>query len=170
MTGLTLVGTCLAIATATVVAESAAAQPVPQYLEKAVVTYGRIEVKLPPAYLLVRWPEPPVRGYYAWKVTFGDDSASTVVLRTDSAIAAKSSRDVVRASALYRCPLRDTPVLECVERIQGAGRAGQSAVMLDITELAFVSRVRSHKPEVILRQMFEPGGRFRVDHVGTTYK
>lgn len=147
-----------------------AAQPVAAYVEKATVTYSRIEVKLPAPYLLTLWPSPPDKGFYAWKVTFGNDSSATIVFRTDSAIAASNARDVLRASAFFRCPTRDTAVLECVERIQGRARAAQSVVTIEITEPAFVARIRERKPAVLLRQMFEPGGRFRVDHIGATYK
>ena len=127
-------------------------QPKASYDQHAEVYRQQIEMTLPPPYLHLRWPDPPVTGYYAWKVTFGRDSTTAIVFRTDTTIAARSLRDVIRAGALYLCPSSDAPVLECTVKIRGNARRGSGGLDLQITEPRVVQRVRARQPDVYLRQ------------------
>jgi hypothetical protein len=151
-------------------AASAHAQRKAGYDEKAVVFRDMIELTLPPPYLLLPWPNPPIAGYYAWKISFGNDSASVIVFRTDSAISARTLRDVVRQGALYSCESDQTSVIDCMTKVRGSARPGFDGLVLQITEPNLVARVRQARAPVYLRQLFEPGGRFRVDHIGAIYK
>jgi hypothetical protein len=160
----------VALVTCMVDAADVHAQPKAGYDEKAVVFREMIELTLPPPYLLLPWPDPPVAGYFAWKVSFGNDSTGIIVFRTDSAITARTLRDVVRRGALYSCESSHTSVMDCTTKIRGNARSGLDGLVLQITEPKLVARVRQAQAPVYLRQLFEPGGRFRVDHIGATYK
>ena len=137
---------------------------------KAEVFRESIEVVFPLPYLNVRKPEPPVAGFYAWRVSFGGQADLTVVLRADTALRSSSNRTVVGASSLRRCPTDATSVLDCTAPLRGHARVGMDVITLEITDPAFVALVRKRQLSVLVRQVFEPGGRFRVDHVGILYR
>lgn len=147
-----------------------AAQPLTSIDKKADVFREQIDVTFPLPYLDVRKPEPPVVGFYAWRVSFGGAADLTVVLRADTALRTSSSWAVVRASSLRRCPPNATSVMDCTAPIRGRARVGADAIIVEITDPDFVKLVRQRGPEVLVRHVFEPGGRFRVDHIGMRYK
>lgn len=142
---------------------------VPRYDSYSEVFREHIEVVLPPSYLRVRRPSPPVRGFYAWKFSFGRTPVATFVFRTDSAVAVSNDRAVIRASALYMCQSSDQWVLECTIPVRANARLGNDGIIVDITDPDVVSKIRKAKPGILLRQLFEPGGRFRVDETGLKY-
>ncbi len=135
----------------------------------------RIVVRAMTPYSFEAYPKPPISGYYAWKIAFGGDAEATVVLRTDSAIRALSIKDVMKEASLYVCPPDATSILACTQRIQGTARAlldrhpAYDRIEIEITEPSVIARVREKRPEVMLRQQFEPDGRHRVDYVYILY-
>lgn len=143
---------------------------IPDYDAETMVYREHIEVVLPPTYLLVRRPMPPVRGFYAWKFTFGRNAVATLVFRTDSAVVATTDAAVLRASSLYLCRDSEQWMLSCTVPVRGKARRGNGGVVIDITDPLIVERVRTSKPSLLLRELFEPGGRFRVDETGVKYR
>ena len=149
----------------------ASGQPMTPLDVRAEVYTQRVLVRLPKPYLFVKAPNPPLEGYFAWKLVVEGSTAMAVVFRTDSAVRVTDAKDVVRLSRLYACPDITSSVLDCVEPIQGVARSTTSEVIdLDITEPSFVAFIRSTQPRVMLRSTIEPGGRFRVDHIGIRYR
>ncbi len=148
------------------------AQPKVAYEENAVVFRNMIELKVSPPYLMTPWPNPPVAGFFAWKISFGNDSLSTVVFRTDSAVTVKNTGEALRASNFYRCPSSSSVILDCVDKLKGSVRSvfGGGALVVQITDSAFVRRVREVGARVYVRELIEPGGRFHIDHIGVTYR
>lgn len=140
-----------------------------QYDVSPVVFLNHIEAVFPGPYFLAQRPNPPVRGYYAWKLIFGERDA-TVVFRTDSAIASSDDDRVVRQGAMYKCETPEQPMLECATKIGGSARAGRASVTIDITDTSFIRLIRTLRSPIVTRQWFEPGGRFRVDQVMVTYR
>jgi hypothetical protein len=149
--------------------EAAIAQTSKQYDVSPTVFGNRIEAVFPGPYFLAVRPNPPLLGYYAWKLVFGDGDA-TVVLRTDSAIASSDNRQVVRSARLYACEKPLQPMLECRTRIGGSAKADNASVTLEITEPSVVRLIRALRPSTVTRQSFEPGGRFRVDQLPVSYR
>lgn len=139
-----------------------------QYDVGPIVFIDRIEAVFPGPYFLAQKPNPPIRGFYAWKLVFGERDV-TVVFRTDSAIASSENSRIVRSGALYRCALPEQPMLECVAKIGGFARAGDNSITLEITDTGVVRLVRQIRPPIVTRQWFEPGGRFRVDQLMVRY-
>jgi len=130
----------------------------------------RIVAVFPPLYFGTPRPDPPVAGFYAWKIVFGDADAITVVFRTDSAVAATSDRSMMRGGALYLCESPQQPALECTTRLRGSARSTKDFVEIEITDPQVVAWVRQRRPEVAMRQQFEPGGRFHVDPAIVVYR
>jgi hypothetical protein len=58
------------------------------------------------------------------------------------------------------------PILSCQQRVAAKAHVSGDKVMVDITDLDLVGRIRDSRPTVLMRQLFEPGGRFRVDETG----
>jgi hypothetical protein len=139
---------------------------VPNYDRETEVWRERIRVMLLPTYLGMPRPDPPVRGFYAWKMTFDGATPVTLVLRPDSAMAATDDRAVLRASRLYRCQDADQPVLECDVPVRATTRRAREHIELTIEDGALATTLRAGKPTMLYRQLFEPGGRFRVDEAG----
>lgn len=139
---------------------------VPDHDRETEVWRERIRVMLVPTYVGMRRPEPPVRGFYAWKMTFDGATPVTLVLRPDSAMAAVDERAVLRASRLYRCQDADQPVLECDVPVRATARRAREHLELTIEDGALAATLRAGRPTILYRQLFEPGGRFRVDEVG----
>ncbi len=139
---------------------------IPNYDAETVMFREHVEVILPPTYLLVPRPKPPVRGYYGWKFTFNGTPTITLVFRPDSALSAKSEQQVVRASRLYACTDATEPILSCKKRVAAKAYVTGDKVIVDITDRDMVGRIRDSRPTVLMRQLFEPGGRFRVDETG----
>lgn len=140
--------------------------PVRNYDRETEVWRERIRVMLLPTYFGMRRPEPPIRGFYAWKMTFDGATPVTLVLRPDSAMAATDDRAVLRASRLYRCQDADQPVLECDVPVRATARRAREHIELTIEDGALAATLRAGRPTILYRQLFEPGGRFRVDEVG----
>ena len=138
--------------------------------DTAQVYFERILVTFPVPYLHVRKPDPPVPGFYAWRLSFGGQRDLTVVLRADTVLRSSDSRTVVRASSLRRCPANAESVLDCITPMAGTARVSGNDIILEITEPAFVALVRERQPHAIVRHIFEPGGRFRVNHIGIRYR
>ena len=138
--------------------------------DTAQVYFERILVTFPVPYLHVRRPDPPVPGFYAWRLSFGGQRDLTVVLRADTVLRSSDSRAVVRASSLRRCPANAKSVLDCVTPMVATARVSGNEIILEITEPAFVALVRERQPHAIVRHIFEPGGRFRVNHIGIRYR
>ena len=138
--------------------------------DTAQVYFERILVTFPVPYLHVRKPDPPVPGFYAWRLSFGGQRDLTVVLRADTVLRSSDSRAVVRASSLRRCPANAKSVLDCVTPMVATARVSGNEIILEITEPAFVALVRERQPHAIVRHIFEPGGRFRVNHIGIRYR
>jgi len=143
--------------------------PIPGYDAETVVYREHIEVLLPPTYILVQRPKPPLRGFYGWKFSFGRNPLVTLVFRPDSALSATSDSDVLRVSSLFLCRSREQWMLSCTIPVRAKARKGSGGIIVDITDSALVRQVRTSKPSVLLRQLFEPGGRFRVDETGIRY-
>lgn len=139
---------------------------VPSYDMETVVFRDHVEVILPPTYLLVPRPKPSLRGYYGWKFTFNGAPAITLVLRPDSAVSARSDEEVVRVSRLYVCTDATQNIMACTTRVASKAHVGGDRVRVDIVDPSLVGRIRESKPTVLMRQLFEPGGRFRVDETG----
>lgn len=143
--------------------------PIPGYDSETRVFREHIEVVLPPTYLRVRHPDPPVRGYYAWKFSFGRNAIVTLVFRTDTALLASDDKSVLRASKLYLCRDSNQWLLDCTIPVRATSRTGSGGIVVDITEPQIVARIRETRPGVLMRQLIEPGGRFRVDEIGIEY-
>ncbi len=139
---------------------------VPRYDYQTEVFREHIVVVLPPSYLMLKRPSPPTRGIYAWKFTFGQTPILTLVFRPDSALRAANDGAVIRASKLYLCQSSDAWVMDCSIPVRASAREGNEGIMIDITEPEIVAKIRATKPGILLRQLFEPGGRFRVDETG----
>ncbi len=139
---------------------------VPRYDYQTEVFREHIEVVLPPSYLRVQRPTPPLRGFYAWKFTFGISPIATFVFRPDTALSATNDKMVIRASRLYLCPSTDAWVMDCIIPVRATAREGNDGLIIDITEPKLVATISAAKPRVLLRQLFEPGGRFCVDETG----
>lgn len=158
------------LALSMIAADRAAAQPMQPVDDKAEVFRDQIFVAFPLPYLHVKRPDPPVAGFYAWRASFGGEADMTVVLRADTALRSSSNRAVVRASSLRRCPADAKSVMDCTLPLRGNARAGIDVITLQITDPDFVALVRQRHPEAIVRHAIEPGGRFRVDHIGIRYR
>lgn len=143
---------------------------IPAYDAETTVYREHIEVMLPPTYILVQRPKPPVNGYYGWKFTFGRNSLLTLVFRPDTALSATSDSDVLRESSLFLCRNREQWILSCTTPVRAKARRGGGGIIVDISDTAIVARVIGAKPSVLLRELFEPGGRFRVDETGIKYQ
>ncbi len=139
------------------------------YDRSAEVHQKRIVVRLPLPYMHETFPNPPISGYYAWKISFGGDAEATVVLRTDSAVRALSVNDVMKETSLYLCPPNATSVLACTQKAAGTARAKRDLIEVEVADLSVVTRVREKRPDSILRQTFEPGGQYRVDYIQIRY-
>jgi hypothetical protein len=142
---------------------------VPGYDAESHVYREHIEVLLPPTYLLVKRPKPAVVGYFAWKFSFGTEAQVTLVFRSNTALRVNDERAVLRASKLYLCDSYDQWILDCTRPISGRASLARGGVVIDIREPALVSAIRSRAPTTLVRQLFEPGGRFRVDETGIKY-
>jgi hypothetical protein len=149
---------------------SASAQSRLKIEDSAQVFFERVVIKVPPPYQYVQKPHPPVAGFYAWRMSFAGQSNLTVVLRTDSALRTSSTHEVVRASTLRRCPADARSVLDCTAPLLGSARVGRDAIIIEITDPDFMTLVRQRHPDAIVRHVFEPGGRFRVNHIGLRYR
>ncbi len=130
---------------------------VPSYDAETVVFREHVEVVLPPAYLLVPRPKPPVRGYYGWKFTFNGAPTITLVFRPDSAVSARGDVEIVRASSLYVCTDATQNILTCTARVAANAKVAGGKLIVDITDPGLVGRIRESRPTVL--QLFEPGGR-----------
>ena len=125
-------------------------------------------VRFVPPFFLVAEPKPPRFGYFGWKVSFGD-AGLTAVLRPDSVMSTRRLGQTVKASRLFLCETPDTPILDCQVPIAGRARLTSQTLELEISDTAFVNRIRRARPVWAARQSFEPGGRFFVDRVSINY-
>ena len=160
----------VAVLSMPVVSRDSLAQQVPPYNQPTEVFRERIVVPLPLPYLSEKRPNPSVNGYYVYKVVFGSDDESTIVYRTNEPLRATTDRQVLRASSFWLCPKGVAWALKCDIPVKGSARIGADALILEITEPSVVKRVRSRSPDIAIRQVFHPGGRFRVDHVNIRYR
>lgn len=143
---------------------------IPDYDAESTVFREHVEVVLPPTYLLVRRPDPPLRGFYVWKFSFAGNPGVSFVFRADSALSASDDRTVVRASALYECRSSEQWALDCKTPVRATARTGSGGVVIDIKEPSVVARIRAAQATVLQRRLIEPGGRFRVDETGIKYR
>jgi hypothetical protein len=123
-------------------------------------------VILPPTNLHLARPNPAEQGFFAWKLTFNGTDPITMVLRTDSAVAAVDERQVLRASTLYVCHDDKQPILDCRTPVHASAKRIGQAIHLDIIDRGIASRLRTSNPTILYRQLIEPGGRIRVDETG----
>jgi hypothetical protein len=142
---------------------------IPAYDGESHVYREHIEVLLPPTYLRVKRPNPATVGYFAWKFSFGTDQPLTVVFRADTALRVNEDRAILRASRLYLCDSVEQWVLDCTRPISGRAYLSRGGVVIEIREPSLISTIRDRAPTTLVRQLFEPGGRFRVDETGIKY-
>ena len=143
--------------------------PIARYEYESFVYLSHIEVLLPPSYIRVRRPEPAIRGFYAWKFSFGENPFLTLVLRSDSALAVQDDKAVIRASKVYLCENAAQLIYDCKIPVHANLSIRSGGVMVDIVEKEIVANVLAKSPIVLQRQIIEPGGRFRVDETGIKY-
>jgi hypothetical protein len=156
---------------ATIAVGAAHGQPITQLDVTADVFRDHMIVRLPKPYLDVKKPDPPIEGYFAWKLSAEGTHSFAVVFRTDSAIRTTDVGEVLKHTRLYLCPTISSTVLECTTPITSTARSTTvNVIELDITEASVVERIRAGKPAILLRQTLEPAGRFRVDHIGFRYR
>lgn len=139
---------------------------IPEYDRETKVLREHVLVVLPPTYLGMTRPVPPVHGFYVWKLSFNGNNPLSFVLRTDSAVAAKDERDVLRLTKLYLCRDADQPVRECSTPVKFRARRAREHIEVDILDTEVSAKLRAGRPSILNRQLLEPGGRFRVDEVG----
>lgn len=142
---------------------------IPGYDAESHVYREHIEVLLPPTYLLAKRPDPAVVGFFAWKFSFGTNSPVTFVFRADTALRVNDERAILRASRLFLCEAPEQWILTCNIPIAAKATMAHGGVVIDIRAPEIVSAIRASAPTVLVRQLFEPGGRFRVDETGIKY-
>jgi hypothetical protein len=71
---------------------------------------------------------------------------------------------------LVTFPTNAKSVLDCITPMGATARVSGNEIILEITDPAFVALIRERQPHAIVRHIFEPGGRFRVNHIGIRYR
>lgn len=140
--------------------------PVADYDRETKVFIDHAVVVLPPTHIGVARPAQPLAGMYAWRMTFVGTRSVTLVLRPDSTLAVNDDRMVLRNSKVFRCRNDAQWMWECKEPVMASARRMRDHIELRITDPAVSKEIRAAKPNVLLRQLVEPGGRFLVDETG----
>lgn len=169
VSALLLVTSCaLSVAFSSAIAQR---RPVYPFQGGMAVEKFRMVVRFPEPWLGEPWPSSDTTTFYAWRVSVTDGAgAFSVVLRPKGAKQMKNLDQLLDESKVYLCPSHKTPVMECTKTILAYARRANKSVELDIRDAGLISRTRKNRPFKMLRQSYEPGGRFHVDDIAIIYK
>lgn len=157
-------GALLAAAVFVASASRASAQPIRRASdEPAWVEKNRIVIFLPLPYAEMKAPEPPVAGYFVWRITVETLQPFSVVVMSDTALRTSRSADVLRASTVRLCA---DPTVEsaraCTLPTSASMEIAGDHFRIILRDAALVARVRRERPAMYWRYVVEPGGRYAL--------
>jgi hypothetical protein len=141
----------------------------PPYDQRAVVSASKIVFSFPRPYNLVEAPNPPLLGYYAWRVSIETTPALSFVLSTPTPLRTQDHDAIVRASSLRLCPSSTSTIAECTKPIEGEGHVNAQSIKLELKDASLIALIRKARPEAYWRTVIEPGGRYAVDQLFFRY-
>lgn len=131
--------------------------------EPAIVDKNRIVIFLPLPYEAMKPPNPPVAGYFVWRVTVETLQPFSVVVTSDTALHSSKAADVLRATTVRLCA---DPTVEsaraCTSPTSASMEVAVDHFRIILRDAALVARVRRERPAMYWRYVVEPGGRFAL--------
>ena len=123
----------------------------------------------PAPYAEVETPNPPVYGYYVWRVSI-DEPALDFMVRTDRPVATTNFRELVEKNTSIRsCPSGSSTPEQCTEPLAGTVRLTGAGIELRITDENLVQLLRRARPVGYWRTIHLPGGRFMSAPISIKY-
>lgn len=141
----------------------------PPHDRRAEISPRGIEVSFPLPYRELEAPNPPVLGFYAWRMTIESEPKLSVVLYTPEPVRTNNVEEIMRKAVLRLCPSTTSTIDECTTPVKGRGRVNPASIKMDITDPAVVSRVRRARPGAYWRSVIEPGGMYSVKQMPFRY-
>lgn len=139
-------------------------------LDATVVEENAVTFSFPLPYAPVKPPNPPIAGFYAWRITTVGDSAISMVLASDSPVRSNNLDQVIRTSTLRLCPSTESQILQCVQVVRGQGKAKANGIEMTLRDTSVINRLRRLGHRTYWRYAFEPGGHFHIEKLSFAYR